>query len=162
MAKTYAAGTTVYKSRPGPRTQARMVYDAVKNSAGGAITKAAIVAALAAEGHPVSDKNVAFYLNRLRRAGYIVDMSAGPVVAPTMGADAAAYAALAALENALVAKAKESGITDAMERDYARYLSVKKLALDEAKATVPGGSVRDGDIRLALRTAILLLVKLVY
>ncbi len=73
--------------------------------------------------------------------------------APRVDAKLAAFEALAKLEDALVAKATEQGITPEMGTAFERFQKIK------ARALAPG---TPGEGAVALRMATIELVKLVY
>jgi hypothetical protein len=95
---------------------------------------------------------VSTYLAELKREGLVKHLS-DHVDQSTLNAKDSAFYALDVLENALVTKARECGITSDMERAFVRYQKIKALALRPTT---------DGEAQTALRTAVIELVKLVY
>lgn len=114
-------------------TQKQAVYEAVKAAGAAGVTNAGIATALAStqfdKGVGCSLKNVAFYTNHLRKHAHIAEKGTASAVSPAMGADDALFAALVVLENALVAKAKERGLTEEMRGEYLIYKKCLALAL---------------------------------
>lgn len=130
------------------KTQKTATYDAVEASGSRGVTAVEIAQRAAV----VLDR-VRFYLSELRRGGYIAVKGDPTTVSPTMNAQEAAFAAMLGLENALIARAKEGGVSAEMEKAFVRYNKLKELAL--RPGTIPEGKV-------ALRLAIVELVKVVF
>lgn len=128
-------------------TQKQKVYEAVKQSADEGVNRADVsrLTNLAVD-------RVSAYLAELKRLG-LVSIKGAPVQQKDLNAKDSALYAMVALETALVSKARESGITDPMRKEFARYQKVKALAL---------GGMTDGETRAAVRLALLELVKLVF
>lgn len=169
MKKLYVVGSVNYvgarrHSWQTP-TQAQRVFEAVKAAGAAGISRADVVAKLAIA-DPVSDKNVSFYINRLMKGGHVVEKGAAsaPVVSPMMKADEASMAALGALESALVAKLRESGVTDEARASFLRYKKIlaTAVAVPDASSSPAQVEAQRNQSRVALRMAILELVKLVY
>lgn len=132
-------------------TQKSNVYDAIYAAGANGITRADIAKKVGLQADRIS-----FYLSDLRRAGHIeVKGESNPnIVTPQMNAQEAAFAALLALESALVTAAREQGAPTAeQDRAFVRYSKIKELALRP-------GTTAEG--KTALRMAILELVKVVY
>lgn len=131
-------------------TQKSDVYDAIHRAGKGGITRADIAAKVG-----LRPDRISFYLSDLRRAGHIeVVGDQNPyVVTPQMNAREAAFAAMLALESALVTAAREQGApTPEQEKAFVKYNKIKELAL--RPGTGPEG-------RTALRMALLELVRVV-
>lgn len=95
---------------------------------------------------------VSSYLAELKREGLVKRL--GDQIDPsTLSPEESVLFALSAMENALVAKAQKSGITQEMEKGFARYNKIKSLFL---------GAKTDGETRAALRAAVIDLVKLTF
>lgn len=103
--------------------------------------------------------NVTVVRHRLRRYHTATcvpqNVTQPPPASPSMPKNAieAAYAALLSMENALVAKAKQHGITPEIEKSFDRYQKLKAVALRP-------GSENEG--KMALRNAILDIVKMIF
>lgn len=78
---------------------------------------------------------------------------AGPPRLPTNPVEAG-LAALAALENALIVKAKVFGVTDEMEVQFSRYQKLKALALNEGAF--------DNEAKIAFRRSLITAINLVF
>lgn len=96
---------------------------------------------------------VGFYLSELKREGYLRTKDDPTTVSANMTADEACMAALAGLENALVAVAKQNGITDDMNKSFLIYQKVKERVLR------PG---TDAEGRVALKMALKKLIDAVF
>lgn len=129
-------------------TQKSQVYDAIVRAGSNGTTRQAIAGVV---GLPAD--RISFYLSDLRRGGFIAVKGDPTTVSPTMNAEEAAFAALLGLENALVARVRESGTTPEMDRSYVKYTKIKELALRP-------GTTAEG--KSALRMAVIELVKLVF
>lgn len=134
-------------------TQKTKVYDAIFSAGKDGLTRndVATRVGLAAD-------RISFYLSELKRAGYITSKGDPTTVDVNMGAEEAAMAALLGLENALVARVREtlkSGAAPSpdMDRAFVKYQKIKELALRP-------GTGAEG--KVALRMAVLELVKLVF
>ena len=155
-ARLYVLGGTPYHAaRRGKTTQKDHVLEAVAKAGPSGITREDVVKQT---GVPV--KNVSFYLNKLKKAGFVAMKGDANSVSPTMRPRDAAFAALAVLETALVCKAKATGITADMSDAFAKYQKLKALALNPATGGQTGTTQAEADV--ALRLATINLVKLVF
>jgi hypothetical protein len=157
--KVWVVGSVAYtgtRSSWRKPTQQQAVYEAVKAAGSDGVTAEQIVAALAStvfdKGTGCSKKNVDYYVNALRKAGYIAEKGAVGSVSPMAKADDAILAALAGLEAALVARARDLGITEKMKDDYETYQKIKARILRPST---------DGEGAAALNVGMQKLVKLV-
>lgn len=104
-------------------------------------------------------EDITYVRHRIRRfhTATCVPANAGaaPSATPTVPKNPieAAHAAMLALENALVSKAKAVGITPEIEKSFDRYQKLKSMALRP-------GSEQEG--KTALRQAIVDIVKMVF
>lgn len=147
MAKMYAATGTPVPWKSYERTQKSRTYDAVKAAGPDGVDRETIC-----KQTDLPKQRVWFYLSELRRAGLIKRM--GEQVDPaTLSPEDAQLFAMSALENALVARAKKTGITDDMRKAFLRYQKIKALAL---------GAKTAGEEQSALRMAMIDLVKMVF
>lgn len=128
-------------------TQKQAVYYAVADAGAEGISRVDISNKV-----NLAPDRVGFYLSELKRAGLVV-LHGAPVDPATLNATDAAFYALGMLENALVARAKESGITVEMERSFLRYQKIKARAL---------GTTFEGEMKVAVRLATIELVKLIF
>lgn len=95
---------------------------------------------------------VSTYLAELKRAGLVYRV--GDAVDPaTLNATDSALYAMNALENAIIARATEVGITADVTKAFTRYQKIKALAL---------GAKTDGEARAALRASLIDLIKLTF
>lgn len=138
------------------RTQKTDVYDAIVAAGAEGITRPDI-----AKKVNLAADRISFYLSDLRRSGFIA-VKGSPVDLSLMDEQEAAFYAMEALENALVAKAKKlytlkDSVSTAkateMERSFVKYNKIKALALRGSTA---------GEVGVALRMSLLELVKLVF
>lgn len=149
-------------------TQQQAVYDAVKAAGVDGATAEQVVDALRAvefdKGTGCSKKNVDYYLNALRKAGYIAERGAPGSVSATASSDDALYAALAGLESALAARIRDKGKDADMTPIYERYKTFKSIALRPKTANDPKyGYVLDAsnEVIQGLRLALVEMIKLV-
>lgn len=143
------------------RTQKTDVYDAIVQSGSSGITRPEIAAKVG-----LAPDRISFYLSDLRRAGYIAVKGDPTTVSATMNATEASFAAMLGLENALICMVREmpNGATSDMDRSFLRYTKTKERAL---ATPAPGSSLEQikaqrAEAKVALRMAILELVKLIY
>lgn len=164
--KRYVCTTTVPPyGREGSRTSYRFtrtqktdVYDAIVRAGKNGTTRAEIAIAVGLQADRIS-----FYLSDLRRSGYIAVQGDPTTVSPTMNSEEALFAALLGLENALIAKVRESGTTAEMDKSFVRYTKFKERALAEPASTSTPEQVKAqrNEARMALRLAVVDLVKLI-
>lgn len=135
------------------QTQKEKCYFAILDGGQDGLTRPEIAAKVGLQVDRIN-----FYLSELRRAGFITYRGA-PVDISKLSAADAALVAMESMENALVAKAKEEAkknkgvLPQEMEKAFARYQKVKALAL---------GGQTSGELRAALRLALIELVKMVF
>jgi hypothetical protein len=135
-------------------TQKHQVYGAIVAAGQDGADRTAISQKVSLSPHRVS-----FYLNTLKREGYITTKDA-PVDVTLMSPEDAKLYALKVLEDTLVVVAKRSGITPDMDKQFAIYQKVKAVALSEVSGGQRGAT--DNEKRQALKLATLALVKAVF
>lgn len=129
-----------------PITGKLAVYKAIAEAQTG-ISRTDIITATGLKPHTVS-----FYLSKFKGQGFIFVKGEAPgassqhsATSINMSFDDAKVAALLALENALVIKAKERGITDDMRTAFVVYQKVKAKVLTPPDPTASAAE-RDGAV----------------